>query len=87
MFGFSTDKNSFTYKQTSIGIPLASGIGGTVEFGNDGLYRHLVDQLAVLVGGHWNNSSTAGVFAMYLNTVRSTSYDNVGGRASFLVQE
>lgn len=89
VFGFSTDKNSFAYKQTSIGIPLANGIsaGGTVEFGNDGLYRHLVDQLAVLLGGSWLNTSAAGVFAMNLLYVRSSSNDYVGGRASFLVQE
>lgn len=87
VFGFSTDKNSFTYKQTSIGIPLPTGIGGTVEFGNDGLYRHLVDQLAVLVGGGWGHTSYAGVFAMALDDVRSYSLGDVGGRASFLVQE
>ena len=87
VFGFSTDKNTATYKQTSIGIPLAAGIGGTVEFGNDGLYRHLVDQLAVIVGGDWIHTSTAGVFCMGLGNVRSYSPDFVGGRASFLVQE
>ena len=87
VFGFSTDKNTATYKQTSIGIPLAAGIGGTVEFGNDGLYRHLVDQLSVIVGGLWYGAAISGVFALYLNNVRSSSYDNIGGRASFLVQE
>ena len=87
VFGFSTDKNTATYKQTSIGIPLAAGIGGTVEFGNDGLYRHLVDQLSVLGGGRWDDTSGAGVFCVSLGNVRSNSYDGVGGRASFLVQE
>ncbi|WP_151946620.1 hypothetical protein [Aliarcobacter butzleri] len=87
VFGFSTDKNSFAYKQTSIGIPLATGIGGTVEFGNDGLYRASVDQLAVLVGGVWSHTSGAGVFCMGLYDSRTASNGNVGGRASFLVQE
>ena len=87
VFGFSTDKNTAIYKQTSIGIPLAAGIGGTVEFGNDGLYRALVDQLSVIVGGVWDAAAISGVFAMTLNTVRSGSHDHVGGRASFLVQE
>ena len=36
--------------------------------------------LAVIVGGNWNNTSNAGVFAMNLNNVRSNSNDNVGGR-------
>jgi type IV secretory pathway TrbD component len=63
VFGFSTDKNTAIYKQTSIGIPLAAGIGGTVEFGNDGLYRALVDQLSVLVGGAWNTAAVlTGLF-------------------------
>ena len=89
VFGFSTDKNTAIYKQTSIGIPLAAGISatGTVKFGNDGLYRALVDQLAVQLGGDWSDTSNAGVFAMSLYVVRSASYDNIGGRASFLVQE
>ena len=87
VFGFSTDKNTATYKQTSIGIPLAAGIGGTVEFGNDGLYRALVDQLSVIVGGNWVDAALSGVFAMHLVHARSTSSGGLGGRASFLVQE
>ena len=87
VFGFSTDKNTAAYKQTAIGIPLAAGIGGTVEFGNDGLYRTLLDQLAVVVGGSWDYASYAGVFCMILANDRSYSFGHVGGRASFLVQE
>ena len=87
VFGFSTDKNTATYKQTAIGIPLAAGIGGTVEFGNDGLYRALVDQLSVLVGGDWIGAAISGVFAMHLYGARSNSNVYSGGRASFLVQE
>ena len=87
VFGFSTDKNTAIYKQTSIGIPLATGIGGTVEFGNDGLYRALADQLSVIVGGAWHYAANSGVFAMDLHYARSASYDDYGGRASFLVQE
>ena len=41
--------------------------------------------LAVLVGGNWNNTSNAGVFAMSLVHVRSISYDGAGGRASYFV--
>lgn len=89
VFGFSTDKNTAIYKQTSIGVPLAAGISatGTVEFGNDGLYRALVDQLSVRVGGDWNDAAISGVFAVGLGDVRSASDINIGGRASFLVQE
>jgi hypothetical protein len=88
VFGLSTDTTSATYKQTAIGIPLATGVSaaGTTEFGNDGLYRASVDQLAVLLGGDWTYTSYAGVFCMILNGARTHSHNLVGGRASFLVQ-
>jgi len=35
---------------------------------------------ACIVGGNWNNSSNAGVFAMNLNNNRTNSNNNVGGR-------
>jgi hypothetical protein len=88
VFGFSTDTTSATYKQMSIGIPLANGVSaaGTTEFGNDGLYRASVDQLAVPLGGSWDHTSYAGVFCMTLASTRTNSDGAVGGRASFLVQ-
>lgn len=87
VFAFSTDRNSNDYKRTSIGMPLATGVSssGTTEFGNDGLYRYLRDQMACLVGLYWGSGSVAGVFGAYLNNARHSSSDTVGGRASYNV--
>jgi len=87
VFGMSTDRNSDAYKRTSIGIPLATGVSasGTTEFGNDGIYRYLRNEMACLCGGTWSYSSNAGVFAMHLSHYRTRSYDSTGGRASVFV--
>lgn len=37
-------------------------------------------KMAPICGGNWNNSSNAGVFAMYLNNNRTNSNNNVGSR-------
>ena len=83
VFGFSTDRTSAIYKRTAFGIPLATGVSGsgTTEFGNDGLYRYLSDQMACMVGGGWDHSSYAGPFCVNLGDIRTYSYDGVGGRA------
>jgi len=87
VFGMNTDRTTATYKKTSLGIPTDSGVSaaGTTEFGNDGLYRYLRNEMACLVGAFWGSSSYAGVFAMYLSYYRTRSHDTVGGRASYLV--
>jgi hypothetical protein len=87
VFDMSTDRSSIAYKKTMLGIPTATGHSGsgTTEFGNDGVYRHLTNEMACLCGGHWGDSSNAGVFASYLVSHRTTSSSVVGGRASVLV--
>jgi len=87
VFGFSTARTDAAYKRTAIGIPRADGVsgGGTTEFGNDGIYRYLRDDMACLCGGYWHYSSIAGVFAMTLYYYRTASSYHVGGRASILV--
>lgn len=86
VFAMSTDRNSAAYKRTMFGIPTATGVSaaGTTEFGNDGFYRNLVNEMACLRGGSWGASSAAGVAAVTLHYVRTYSSDVVGGRASFL---
>jgi hypothetical protein len=37
--------------------------------------------LCVISGGNWNNGSTAGLWALNLNNVRSNSNNNVGFRS------
>ena len=83
VFGFSTDRTSNTYKRTAFGIPLATGVSGagTTEFGNDGLYRYLRNEMACIVGGHWSYTSNAGPFCVYLYDSRTDSSDATGGRA------
>lgn len=86
VFAMSTDRLSAAYKRTMFGIPAATGVSatGTTDFGNDGFYRNLVDQMACIRGGRWANSSVAGVAAVLLSDARAISHDSVGGRASFL---
>ena len=83
VFGFSTDRTSATYKRTMAGIPLATGVSGsgTTQFGNDGLYKYLRNEMSCMVGGLWGDSSDAGADAMRLSGFRTNSSDSVGGRA------
>jgi len=87
VFAMTTDRTLPEYKKTSLGIPNATGTStsGTTEFGNDGVYRYLRNEMACIVGGNWSYSSYAGVSAMLLNDSRAYSSDVVGGRASYLV--
>ncbi len=87
VFGMSTDRSSNAYRRTSCGIPNDEGdsSSGTTQFGNDGLYRYLRNEMACLVGAHWGYGSGSGVFAMNLNYYRTYSGTSVGGRASYYV--
>jgi hypothetical protein len=86
VFAMSTDRASAAYKRTALGIPTATGVSaaGSTEFGNDRLYRNLVDQMACMRGGSWGASSAAGPSTVYLNDARTTSHFTVCARASFL---
>ena len=87
VFPFSTNRSSADYKKVSCGIPLGTGVSssGTTQFGNDGLYRYLRNEMACLVGAAWSRGSNSGVFAMALNSYRSYSGNGVGGRSSYYV--
>lgn len=88
VFAMSTVRTSNDYKKTSLGMPISTGVsaGGTTEFGNDGLYKYLRNEMACRCGLTWGIGSLAGVFSMALNNARSNSNDNVGGRASYNVK-
>ncbi len=64
------------------GIPLATGTGGSNQFGNDGLWDYRPNVLCVISGGGWSNGSGAGVWALDLGNVRGTSTTDVGFRAA-----
>lgn len=83
VFEFSTDRTSAAFKRTSLGLPLATGVSGSgaTAFGNDGLWKNFINDLAPLCGGNWSGGSAAGVFALYLTVHRTASYYNVGSRA------
>lgn len=88
VFEFSTDRTSNAYKKTSLMLPLGTGVSanGTTEFGNDGIYRYLRNEMACLAGGAWPHAALSGVSARHLGGARAHSYAAVGGRASFNVK-
>jgi hypothetical protein len=67
---------------TGAGIPLATGTGGSNQFGNDGLWDFRPDQLCVISGGYWGVGGVAGVWALILYYVRGDSNSYVGFRAA-----
>jgi hypothetical protein len=86
VFEFSTDRNSGEYKRNALGIPTVAGssAGGTTEYGNDGIYRYLRHGCVPISGGHWGDTSDAGVGCVTLSNRRTRSHDIVGLRASLL---
>lgn len=64
------------------GIPLATGVGGSNQFGNDGLWDYRPNELCAISGGAWNGGSLSGVWALTLSTVRGSSGSDVGFRAA-----
>ena len=70
------------WQWAGLGGPLASGVGGTNPFGNDGFWDYRPGDLCPLSGGYWGSGSYAGVWAFYLLTVRGSSTTSVGFRAA-----
>ena len=64
------------------GIPLATGTGGSNQFGNDYFYDARPNELCVISGGTLGNGSYAGVWALFLADVRGASSSAVGFRAA-----
>lgn len=78
----SAATNGNDWKWCSLGLPLSVGVGGTNQFGNDGLWDYRPNELCPLSGGYWSTGSDAGVWACYLGGVRSTSDSNAGFRSA-----
>lgn len=57
----------------------ASGLGG------DGFYATLTDERLPIRGGHWGYAAVAGVFALYLSSVRGGRSTTFGCRPAFVV--
>ena len=60
-------------------FPLASS-----GLGSDVYYHTLTGERLPLRGGDWNSGAAAGVFAVYLNNVRSHADANLGARPAFV---
>ena len=74
--------SSIDWSAAGAGIPLLAGIGGTNQFGNDYMYDKRPDTMCPLLGGSWAHAASAGVWALGLSNVRSTSGYGVGLRAA-----
>lgn len=64
------------------GIALATGTGGSNQFGNDGLWDYRPNELCVISGGTWGDGSGAGVWTLHLGNVRGSSNNAIGFRAA-----
>lgn len=80
VFSEATSGNAWAY--AGLGLPQATGIGGTNAFGNDGLWDYKPNEMAPISGGGWVYSSGAGVWALVLNSSRTDSYISFGFRSA-----
>lgn len=64
------------------GVPLLAGVGGSNQFGNDYLLDYRPNEMCPLVGGHWSDSSDAGVWALNCSVVRANAGDSCSLRAA-----
>ena len=80
VFSEATSGNS--WNATGAGIPLADGIGGTNAFGNDRLTDYKPNLMCPTVSGYWKYASVAGVWALSLSGIGTTSNSGVGLRAA-----
>ena len=65
-----------------LGIPLASGTGGSNMFGNDYFLDYRTNEMAPDSGGSWGDSSSAGVWALGLAVSRAGSSSAIGFRSA-----
>jgi hypothetical protein len=79
----ATSGNAWAF--AGLGIALATGVGGSNQFGNDFLYDDRPNELCAISGGSWYDGGNAGVWALLLDFVRGASDNSFGFRAaSFL---
>jgi len=53
---------------------------GTNQFGKDYYYQHIKDELCLQSCGRWGGASDSGVWLVYCNNSRTSSYYSTGGR-------
>ncbi len=82
---FSAATSGDNWVRAALGWTVASsGVssGGTALFGTDYCYSYITNLLCPLAGGHWADSSSAGVWASYWYLARTNSDHSVGFRAA-----
>ncbi len=79
---FNAAVSGTAWEAAGAGIPLATGVGGSNQFGLDGLWDYRLNECCVLAGGTWNDVGLAGVWTLNLSTVRSGAANTVGVRAA-----
>ncbi|MCK9209287.1 MAG: hypothetical protein M0P61_00485 [Ignavibacteriaceae bacterium] len=84
---FNISRTNNSYKLGGLALPDVSGMsaGGTNLFGLDYFYQYLINEMCPILGGYWNDSAGAGVWSVYLNLIRTSSYRSVSGRACLYV--
>jgi len=78
---FSEQMSGNAWRMTSLGIPLATGVGGTNAYGQDAFYDNRTDNMAVLSGGRFSAGTLTGVWGCG-NHLNSTSDAGVGFRCA-----
>lgn len=81
---FNLDRTNNNYLLSSLGLPDTAGMssGGSNQFGQDYFYQYLQGVLCPRSGGHWNGTSSAGVFNIDLTSYRTHTNTNGSGRSS-----
>lgn len=77
--------NGAGYQLTGLGLPKdANGVSGsgTNLFGTDYYYQYVRNELCPVVGGLWDNTTTAGVWCRYWAGIRSSSLYATGFRVA-----
>lgn len=64
------------------GIPIVGGVGGSNAFGNDFFYDGKPNELCAFSGGSWLSGSSAGVWALALDSARGGSGSDIGFRSA-----
>ena len=72
---------------TGLGLPKAAGMsaGGSSLFGLDYYYQYVRNELCLISGGRWSNTSPAGVWSLSLYNIRTYSVASVGLRCAIYV--
>ncbi len=56
----------------------------TASYNSDYFAKNMDGERLPIRGGHWSNAASAGVFALNLNSVRSSPNTNIGARPAFV---